>query len=53
VYQAYGIDSSNGLHRVIVDVGSDNVLNSTKIEIANGSGVGLGSWPNHGFGWGR
>ena len=50
VYQAYGIDSSNVVHRLIIDVGNGSTLDNTKINIANG--VGIGSWPSHGFGWG-
>lgn len=50
VYQAYGIDSSNVVHRLIIDVGNASMLDNTKINIANG--VGIGSWPSHGFGWG-
>ena len=43
VYQAYGIDDSNNVHRIIIDVVSGNVLDNTKIDMASGIGPWFGS----------
>ena|SRR5438105_1050700 len=48
VYQAYGIDSSNQVHKLIIDVGNGTVLDNTRIDIPNG----FGPWSNSGFGGG-
>jgi len=42
VYQAYGIDDSNNVHRIIIDVVSGNVLDNTKIDMASGIGPWFG-----------
>ncbi|MGH9992563.1 MAG: PepSY domain-containing protein [Nitrososphaera sp.] len=47
VYVVHGIDSSNNLHRVIVDAGNGNVLDSAQVDMA-----GHGSWKAHGYGAG-
>ncbi len=47
VYVVHGIDSSNNLHRVIVDAGNGNVLDSAQVDMA-----GHGSWKAHAYGTG-
>jgi hypothetical protein len=48
VYQAYGIDSSNNIHRLIIDVGNGNILADTRVDLA-GSNIsgGVGPWSSH------
>src|SRR5579885_71115 len=43
VYQAYGIDSSNNIHRLIIDVGKGNLLENNQINMATGYGLWHGS----------
>lgn len=48
VYVAHGIDSSNNIHRVIVDAGNGQVLDSAQVDM--GMHGSFGPWGAHGSG---